>query len=437
LPGLAQQLRVIRNARLYVEPGSLSARIRVLEPPEIVTRLSPGHTDNYIHVQSSRGEIGWAYRHSLAVVAAEPGTTAAAALDLPPLAANQMRVHFVDVGQGQSTLLEFPCGVALVDTGGEQSPENVANPDFDGVPVLRSYLDAFFAGRPDLGEVFDLLAITHPHIDHTRGIEMVTSTYSQTNIIDNGQRNNDLGGRPQMDLQDWAAENEDFLNYRAIARSEITSNAGLTDAMIDPIGSCERSAIDPTIRVLWGRLGSSDAGQGNTNNHSLVLRVDFGQFSLLLTGDLQTPGINALLAKYSSNPSIVDVDVYQVGHHGSHNATTAALVAAMSPDVAVFSMGPFDRERGKFIARKFGHPNHQAVEPLEAAVRCTRTPALQQIGLKGAFGRNPAVFEQRTISAGLFATGWDGSIVLTADSDGSFAIATSRAGTDVGLACPD
>jgi competence protein ComEC len=439
-PGLSEQLRVIRNARLYVEPTSLSVRIRVLHPAESVTRLSAGQTNDYIHVRSSRSETGWVYRHSLAAIVSEAGggPISAAALDLPALAGNQMRIHFIDVGQGQSTLLEFPCGVALIDTGGEQSPENVANPDFDSVPALRAYLDAFFSKRPDLGEVFDLLAITHPHIDHTRGIGMVSSTYFLSNIIDNGQHHDDGGGRPQIELEEWAAENEEVLKYQPIAKKDITSNAGLTDAIIDPIGPCAGSAVDPTIRVLWGGLAPGDAGEDNTNNNSLVLRMDFGEFSLLLTGDLQKPGITALLSKYSTNPAILDVDVYQVGHHGSHNATTAALVAAMSPAVAVFSMGPFARERGKFIARKFGHPNHEAVEPLEAGVTCTRTAVREQIGIKGAFQRNPAEFEERTITAGLFATGWDGNIVLTADSDGSFKIATSNAGSGgVGLACPE
>jgi len=55
-----------------------------------------------------------------------------------------MRAHFINVGQADSTLLEFPCGAILVDTGAE------LNDDFDGVAALQAYLEAFFANRTDL-----------------------------------------------------------------------------------------------------------------------------------------------------------------------------------------------------------------------------------------------------------------------------------------------
>ena len=52
-----------------------------------------------------------------------------------------MRMHFIDIGQGDATLLEFPCGAVLIDTGGEQ------NESFASDQALRDYLDAFFARR--------------------------------------------------------------------------------------------------------------------------------------------------------------------------------------------------------------------------------------------------------------------------------------------------
>ena len=72
------------------------------------------------------------------------------ALTLPSVALADdptMRLHFIDVGQGDATLVEFPCGAMLVDTGAEQ------NAEFDGVAQLESYLEAFFARRTDLSEL--------------------------------------------------------------------------------------------------------------------------------------------------------------------------------------------------------------------------------------------------------------------------------------------
>lgn len=63
--GLAQELVLIRNGRLYEEATSQSVRIRVLHPPEIVTRLPGAITNNYINVRTNRNEDGWVYRHYL------------------------------------------------------------------------------------------------------------------------------------------------------------------------------------------------------------------------------------------------------------------------------------------------------------------------------------------------------------------------------------
>ena len=75
------------------------------------------------------------------------GAVIAFGITLAPAAfAQNMRVHFIDVGQGASTLIEFPCAAILVDTGGEK------NVDFSGTDELTAYLDAFFAQRTDLNK---------------------------------------------------------------------------------------------------------------------------------------------------------------------------------------------------------------------------------------------------------------------------------------------
>src|SRR3981189_658746 len=92
-----------------------------------------------------------------------------------------MQVHFIDVGQGAATLVEFPCAAILVDTGGEN------NPGFDSNPELVAYLDGFFNRRSDLNKTLHSLILTHPHIDHTRGVEDVLARYKILNAITNGQ----------------------------------------------------------------------------------------------------------------------------------------------------------------------------------------------------------------------------------------------------------
>jgi len=97
----------------------------------------------------------------------------------PPGAGPTMRVHFMDVGQGAATLVEFPCANVLIDTGGE------SNGDFDSTVALMDYLDTFFSGRPD--KTLASLILTHPHIDHTRGVSAVLEKYKVRNAVTNGQ----------------------------------------------------------------------------------------------------------------------------------------------------------------------------------------------------------------------------------------------------------
>src|SRR5688500_5231659 len=76
-----------------------------------------------------------------------------------------MVAHYIDVGQGLSVLLEFPCGAVLVDTGAQ---------DMEHVDYLSGYLREFFTRRADLKNTLNTLFISHPHVDHTRGISAVT-----------------------------------------------------------------------------------------------------------------------------------------------------------------------------------------------------------------------------------------------------------------------
>src|SRR5258708_4434000 len=94
--------------------------------------------------------------------------------------AQTMRAHFIDVGQGAATLIEFPCPAILIDTGGE------SNGEFDSTPALMDYLDTFFRRRTDLGSTFASIILTHPHIDHTRGVPDVIGKYKILNAVTNG-----------------------------------------------------------------------------------------------------------------------------------------------------------------------------------------------------------------------------------------------------------
>jgi competence protein ComEC len=322
-----------------------------------------------------------------------------------------MRAHFIDVGQGDATLLEMPCAAVLIDTGGE------LNDSFDSVAALRDYLDAFFARRTDLDGAIDLLVITHPHIDHTRGIPMVLGRYRVKHVIDNGQERSS-GKAEAIALHEWVRAHPD-VGYEDI-HADRALPGGATDATIDPIRCPD---IDPEIHVLWGTVDRDPGWHAdrygkrpfdNENNHSVVVRVDFGRSSFLFPGDLEEAAIDDLVHAYAAT-RLLDIDVYKVGHHGSRNGTTPSEVAAMTPRIAVISMGSPMR-RWEWTAWQYGHPNKGIVKLLAEHVSARRRPVEEMVGSRAE------EFDGLTVDGAVYGTGWDGTIVIEADARGKIQV---------------
>ncbi|MGH7338268.1 MAG: ComEC/Rec2 family competence protein, partial [Myxococcota bacterium] len=206
-----------------------------------------------------------------------------------------------------------------------------------------------------------------------------------------------------------------------VRQQEINVTTGLTTNAIDPV-VC--SGVDPKIRALWGRV--DDKGDwfakdfADENNHSVVVRVDFGAASMLITGDLEETveppnraGIERLLESYVGT-NLLDADVYLAGHHGSHNGTTPELLARVSPKIAVVSAGPPCARTGH-TAYAYGHPRELTVQELEAAVSLSRAQPIPVTTFSGP--KTPVL---RTVTKAVYATSWDGNVVLRARTNGAW-----------------
>ena len=325
-----------------------------------------------------------------------------------------MYAHFIDVGQADATLLEFPCGAILIDAGAqdEQHADN-----------LIAYLNKFFNDRPALNKTLESVIITHDHSDHTSALKKVCESFTVKRYIDNG----DTQGQNPKWLKSVASSQG--ITVREVNNDDVTAGGnkkGLTDGVIDPI-KCKD--CDPNIVILWSRLtenpGWSYSEFDNKNNESIVIRVDFGKASFLFTGDLEKYPIEAMLNYYDGDantgteeqPGILDIDVYHAGHHGSQNGTTQGLVEAMTPEIAVISVGQWDDGKGANTAWSYGLPRKETVDLLSVAIAKKRSPAVKTKVAEGAKD-----FVDYNLKKKIYTTAADGNIMIQAGWDGSFKV---------------
>ena len=152
---------------------------------------------------------------------------------------------------------------------------------------------------------------------------------------------------------------------------------GLTNDLIDPL-NC--NSVDPVITLLAGPFRTrpnnwSRSTFKNGNNHSIIVRVEFDDASFLFTGDMEDKGLESVIEHYGKlENGMLDTDIYQVGHHGSHNATSDDLVEAITPNAAIISCGRWNFGLGtnkKFNTYSYGHPRQLTIQLLEQGIRTT------------------------------------------------------------------
>ncbi len=219
-----------------------------------------------------------------------------------------LRVTFLDVGQGDSALVEGPGGfVALVDGGGRYDNS------FDtGARIVEPVLRARGITR------LDLVILSHPHPDHMNGLFRILRRFPVAAFWQNG----DDGNNPAYhDLVRLAGER----GIPMPAPSLVERNGMVMEA-VSPW-------LEDGIHAPAG-LGSNDA--------SLIVRVTHAGRQVLLTGDIGDDG-EAELFEHRKKGTCLHSEVVKMPHHGSRHASSDQLIDALSPSLAVVSAGRYNR----------------------------------------------------------------------------------------------
>ncbi len=220
-----------------------------------------------------------------------------------------LRVTFLDVGQGSAAAVELPGGrVMMVDGGGFSDPDG-----FDvGARILAPFL-----WRKKICTV-DTLVLSHPNSDHLNGLLFVADHFHVKEVWSNGQP-------------------EETWSYAAFRR--IVKNRGIRLPAFDKLAR-EQHINGVQLQILNPPPGFMELRQKEhwrtVNNNSLVLRMAYGDFSFLFPGDIERPAEKSLLACCRQQ---LKSSVLLAPHHGSRSSSSPAFVDGVAPRVVVISCG--------------------------------------------------------------------------------------------------
>ena len=125
--------------------------------------------------------------------------------------------------------------------------------------------------------------------------------------------------------------------------------------------------------IIWP-FSDNMISDNSINNNSLVCKLNYKNYSMLFTGDIEAIAEKAILKKYSKNLNILKSDILKVAHHGSKTSSITEFIEKIKPKYAIIGVGEDN---------KFGHPSDNTIQNLEKAnIRIYRTDKMGEIEIK-------------------------------------------------------
>ena len=273
----------------------------------------------------------------------------------PPASGAELRVHILDVGpiNGDSILIVSPAGKSVLIDAGDSGK---------GKQVLEAL-------KRNGVQQLDYFIGTHPHPDHLGAADEVMKGTKVLNVIDNGlpptlpagmvaeaKKTTPVQGRrtpAKTARPDKTASITKFYDdYKAaIAASGANYQNAAQGQQIDLGGGARLTILAPTEPYFTRDYMKAGGNEANAN--SIVVRLDYGDFSMLLSGDAETQTEHRLLTKDLK----LRANILKIAHHGSKYATAADFLERVKPSVAIISVGEWNR---------YGHPAQAVLDRLKA-----------------------------------------------------------------------
>ncbi len=233
-----------------------------------------------------------------------------------------LKVHFIDVGQGDSMLIITPHGkTILVDGGGAKDNESFDVGENTLIPYL---LDKGIAK-------LDYVLISHFDSDHVGGILTLLKEIKTEKVIISKQGEN----------------SQNYENFKEIVKEKRVKVIIVKQADMLTIEN------NLSLQILWPQ--EEQISENVLNNNSLVAKLNYKNFSILLTGDIEEIAEKKILETYK-NSNILKSTVLKVAHHGSKSSSIQEFLEQVKPKIALIGVGKNNT---------FGHPNDGVIERLK------------------------------------------------------------------------
>jgi len=230
--------------------------------------------------------------------------------------AEKLRVSFIDVGQGDAALVEFPDGrTMLVDAGPKSRTYDAGERTV--VPFLK---------RRGISTI-DLLVVSHPHSDHIGGVSRALQQLDVKRVIDSGQ----------------PVRSEVYRDYLVDISNEMcVFESGRAGRLIEDYDPARLYVVYPTPTYI-----DTDTSQShpNLNNTSVVFKLCYGNVSFLFAGDAEEEAESEMVKIYGG---FLRSTMLKAGHHGSITSSTQEFLDSVKPSHVVVSVGRNN---------KFRHPS--------------------------------------------------------------------------------
>jgi competence protein ComEC len=219
----------------------------------------------------------------------------------------ELRLTFIDVGHGDSILIEFPRGHKMLIDGGGLYEDR-----FDiGKNVIAPFLWKKKIQR------IDTLVLTHPDPDHLKGLNFIASQFSIGQFWDNGIQ---IGSEPYLQLK------------KTLNEKKVTTQSLHEETPPQIVNGVEIYFLNPPV---WKATQKKGKYLLDLNNSSLVMKLRFRNVSILLAGDIGKETEEQMLRKGLP----LQADILKIPHHGSSSSSSPPFLDRVNPTFAILSVG--------------------------------------------------------------------------------------------------